>query len=80
MSRTQRRPEASHPPPTPHFLSFKEVMADSGLGYATIWRMIKRGEFPSQVQLSPGRVGFRVDAYNAWKASRTNPTLTEDKQ
>jgi prophage regulatory protein len=34
------------------------------------YAMIGRGEFPSPVQLSPGRVGWRESDIDAWIASR----------
>lgn len=41
------------------FYSSRDVQKLTTLSNATIWRMVKRGEFPKPVQISPGRVGYR---------------------
>jgi prophage regulatory protein len=41
-----------------------------GLSRVTIWRMVRRGEFPAPARLSPGRIGWSAHAVNAWVAER----------
>lgn len=49
-----------------------EVCAASGLAKATIYVLIPRGEFPSQVNLTPGgrAVGWRLSEVEEWIAKR----------
>ncbi|MBX9793380.1 MAG: AlpA family phage regulatory protein [Burkholderiaceae bacterium] len=37
---------------------------------ATIWRWVKRGEFPAPVSLGPQTTAWRVDQLDAWDAKR----------
>ena len=52
------------------YLPWKEVARATGLSRTTAWRLQKRGEFPAPYAISPGRVGFREDEVEAWRASR----------
>lgn len=52
------------------FLPWKEVARATGLSRTTAWRLQKRDEFPAPYAISPGRVGYREDEVEAWKASR----------
>lgn len=52
------------------YLPWKEVARATGLSRTTAWRLQRRGEFPSPYAISPGRVGFREDEIEAWRASR----------
>lgn len=54
----------------PGYISTATLVATTGLSRSTIWRMTRRGEFPSPVSLSPGRVGYRRDEVEAWLRSR----------
>jgi len=52
-------------------LSWRQLEPYIGaMGRATIWRMVKRGEFPKAVRLSPGRVAWREVELVAWQAQR----------
>ena len=52
-------------------LRIREVMELLGIKRTTIYAMIKRGEFPEPIRLSPGAVGWRVDEITAWMESRS---------
>jgi prophage regulatory protein len=52
------------------YLPWKEVARTTGLSRTTAWRLQKRGEFPAPYIISPGRVGYREDEIEAWRASR----------
>lgn len=49
----------------------KEMLALVGLGYATVWRLEKAGNFPARKKLTPGRVGWLRSEVEAWINSRT---------
>ena len=46
------------------------VMARTSLSRPTLWRMVRRGDFPPSVSISPGRVAWPESAINDWIASR----------
>lgn len=52
------------------YLSWKEVAKTTGLSRTTAWRLQKRDEFPAPYAISPGRVAYREDEVEAWRASR----------
>jgi predicted DNA-binding transcriptional regulator AlpA len=52
-------------------LTKAEVAAVTGLSFDTIDRMIRRGEGPPRIKLSPRRVGFPIAGLRAWLKSRT---------
>ena len=49
-------------------LTVRDACRETTLSRSTIWRMVKAGTFPAPVRLSPGRVGFRVEDVEAWRA------------
>lgn len=51
-------------------LRLRAVEGRTGISRATIYRMVKAGTFPQQVQISPGAVGWRAEEIDAWVASR----------
>jgi prophage regulatory protein len=50
-------------------LSVRDVVRETTLSRTTVWRMVRRGEFPRPVQLSPGRVGFLREDVERWRAA-----------
>lgn len=52
------------------FLNKKETAARVGLSVPTIWRLERKGLFPSRRMLSPGRVGFLSSEIEQWVAER----------
>ena len=53
------------------FLTIKEVSKFLGISVSTINRLIKRGEFPSKKQLSPGRFAFMKVEIQEWIDEKT---------
>lgn len=46
------------------------LMAFTGLGYTTLFRLERDGKFPARRQLSPGRVGWVKSEVEAWLLAR----------
>lgn len=51
-------------------LRMDEVERVTGLSRPTIYRRIREGDFPAQVRLSPGCVGWLDADVEAWLAGR----------
>ena len=51
-------------------LRCREVLRRTGLSRATIYRLMARGEFPQQHQLSRGRVGWSEEEIETWLRRR----------
>jgi len=49
-------------------VSIKEVVKKTGLSRTTIWRKRRDKSFPNPVQISDGRIGFKVSDLDAWSA------------
>ncbi|WP_415760809.1 helix-turn-helix transcriptional regulator [Pseudomonas sp. LT1P18] len=47
----------------------REVLDVTSFSRTTLWRVIKSGQFPRPVRISPGRVGWRESAIIAWQES-----------
>lgn len=52
-------------------LTIHDVVSATSLSRATIYRMIKRSQFPDRVRLSENRVGWSEKAIRDWLAKRT---------
>jgi len=62
-------------------IKIADVIHQTGLSRATIYREINAGNFPKQLQLSPGRVGWLQWEIDAWKsARRRGPIVKTDLQ
>ena len=48
------------------FLTIKEVSNLLGISISTINRLIKKGDFPSKIKLSPGRKVFMKFEIDKW--------------
>jgi prophage regulatory protein len=46
------------------------LMAFTGMGYTTIYRLEIAGDFPARVKLSPGRVGWLRSEVEQWLTER----------
>lgn len=46
------------------------LMAFTGLGYTTIFKLEREGKFPARRKLSPGRVGWLKSEVEVWLANR----------
>ena len=51
-------------------LSKAKVVEITSLSYTTIWRMIRKGEFPNSVKASMGRGAWRKQDIDDWIAKR----------
>lgn len=56
--------------PETTFLTLDDVCRRLSVSRATLWRMMRRGEFPKPCQLSPGRVGVPADELDSWQKRR----------
>jgi prophage regulatory protein len=52
------------------FIRFKAVRDRTGLSRSTIWRLERRGDFPSHRRLSANAVGWLEPEIDAWVRSR----------
>ena len=52
------------------FLTIKEVSNLLGISVSTINRLIKKGDFPSNIKLSPGRKVFMKFEIDKWIESK----------
>ena len=48
------------------FLTIKEVSKLIGISVSTINRLVKKGEFPSKIKLSPRRIVFMKNQIEEW--------------
>ena len=48
------------------FLNIKEVSEHLGISVSTINRLVKKGDFPSKIKLSPGRMVFIKNQIDEW--------------
>jgi prophage regulatory protein len=55
---------------TEKFLRLPAVIEATGLSCPTIYRLIRKGSFPKQIQLSENSVGWRQSEISAWMAAR----------
>jgi prophage regulatory protein len=51
-------------------LSLAHVCARTALAKSSIYRMVARGDFPTQVQVLPGRTAWLASEVAAWISSR----------
>ncbi len=54
------------------FLSIKEVSELLGISVSTINRLIKRGDFPPKIKISPKRMIFMKREVDEWIKSKKN--------
>jgi len=56
----------------------KELLNITGLSIASIYRLIKKGEFPKQVRISENSIAWRESDINEWLDSRAEVTANEN--
>ena len=54
------------------FLTIKEVSNLLGISVSTINRLVKKGDFPSKIKLSPGRKVFIKYEIQEWINKKSN--------
>ena len=59
---------------TDRLLNRAEVEAKTGLGRSTIYRLMRRGEFPTPIRIGPRAVRWPQSELDAWLASRPRAT------
>lgn len=64
------RTETQTPPGGPRLISGPEVQARLSVSRCTVWRMVRRGDFPAPVRVSPGRVAWSAGDVDAWIAGK----------
>jgi prophage regulatory protein len=55
-------------------IKLKTVCELTTFSSATIYRLIKKGEFPRQIKLSERSSGWLIEDINAWLEQRINKT------
>ena len=60
------------------FLSDKDLSLRFNVGRATIWRWVKRNEFPAPIQLSAGCTRWRSDDVDSWQERKTGAKSQRD--
>jgi len=55
-----------------------DVQRVTGLSKATLWRLVKTGDFPQPIKLSERAVGWKASEIDAWIESR--PRATSEPQ
>ncbi len=56
------------------FYSKKEVLKLFPVSSVTLWREIRRGNFPPSVRISVGRVGWTESAISKWQRDKCAKT------
>ena len=51
------------------FMRERDVLDVTSLSRTTLWRVMKSGQFPRPVRISPGRVGWRESTIIAWQVN-----------
>ena len=57
-----------------------EVIARTGLSRSTIYNLIQKGEFPSQINLGPRAVGWVENEIDDWIEERVNASRKRDSR
>ncbi len=52
----------------------RAVSARTSLSRTTIWRMVRKGQFPAPIPLSDNRIGWPESAITAWLTQRAHQT------
>lgn len=53
-----------------NFISFKEIQQITGMSRSTIYRQVKRGNFPKPRAISERKVGFLQVEFESWVEDR----------
>lgn len=60
------------------FVRMADILETTSLSKATIYRYVKQGDFPKQVRLGPGRVGWRESEILSWISRLDDPEGKKD--
>ncbi|QDK34514.1 helix-turn-helix transcriptional regulator [Sphingomonas sp. IC081] len=58
--------------PSGRFLKITDVVNETSLSRATIYRLVAKGEFPAPIRVSAQRVAWVEDAVQGWKAQQAS--------
>ena len=53
-----------------HLIRLPEVLAICGLSRSTVYAYAKRGQFPTQIKITPNAAGWVKEEVQAWVESR----------
>ncbi len=53
-----------------NIIRFKKVREKTGLSRSTVYRRIRRGEFPTPIDLGNGQLGWFDEEIDGWVAAR----------
>lgn len=53
----------------------EQTFAATSLSRCTVYRLVKSGQFPKQIRLSAGRVGWRKSDIEAWLNEQAKKTV-----
>jgi prophage regulatory protein len=53
-----------------YIIRLRQAILKTGLSRSTIYTLIKLGDFPQQIKLSPRTMGFLESEIDAWIAAR----------
>jgi len=54
-----------------------EAIKKTGLSRSTIYTLVKRGDFPKQITLTPRTMGFLESEVDQWLADRVSARTTQ---
>ena len=57
-------------PGTDRIIGECECQHITSLSRTSLWRLMKRGEFPRKVRIGPNRTGWKISAVLAWLETR----------
>ncbi len=60
------KPKKQTDPSEDRIMRIQEIIEITGVSRSTIWRMERRGEFPSRVPLGASSIGWLKSEINAW--------------
>lgn len=58
--------------PSGRFLKIADVVTETSLSRATIYRLVAKGEFPAPIRVSAQRVAWVEEAVQGWKARQAS--------
>ena len=59
-------------------ISAREVQLRTSLSRASIWRLMKAGQFPRSIELSPGRKAWRESDISQWIEEKSASLNADD--
>ena len=61
-----------------NLMRLPEVLKFTGFGRSQIYRLVNIGEFPKQIQISPGSVAWLESELEAWMEDRIRLSRNKD--